>query len=128
MLTFLHDPRSPLSHRALRALAEEADAIDVIDVVETAPDDHELAEFVRALPCGVRDLLDRSGSLYMTLELDDPRWSDTEVMAAAFDNPVLLRCPILIGGERVHVADAALAARAAELGAAVGDEAVSASA
>lgn len=108
MLTFLHNPHSPLSQRALGALRHEQGDIEVVDVVEEAPEAAELAALVAALPVGARELLDRSDSLYSALRLDDPRWSEAEVMAAAFENPGLLRCPILIDGDNVRLEDDAL--------------------
>jgi arsenate reductase len=105
MGTFLHNPHSPLSRRVLGSLDRNDRAIEVIDVVEAAPDTAELAHLAALLPVEVRELLDRSGPLYFALGLDDPHWSDAEVMAAAFDNPSLLRCPILITGDRVRVAE-----------------------
>lgn len=108
MLTFLHNPHSPLSHRALDTLAGAAAPLEVIDVVAATPEAAEVAALVTALPVRARELLDRSGALYFALGLDDPRWSDAEVMAAAFDNPSLLRCPILIAGDRVQVEHATL--------------------
>jgi arsenate reductase len=114
MKRLLHNPASPLSHRAVGALAGDADAVVVIDVVEATPDPAELGDLIAALPVDVHDLLDRAGPLYFALGLDDPRWSAGEVLAAAFDNPSLLRCPIVIDADRVRVeADAveALAGR-----------------
>ncbi|MFP4126656.1 MAG: arsenate reductase family protein [Alphaproteobacteria bacterium] len=116
MLTFLHNPHSPLSHRALAALAGAAGPLEVIDVVEATPEAAELAALVTALPVQARELLDRSGPLYFALGLDEPRWSDADVLAAAFDNPSLLRCPILIAGDRVRVEHATLEANLARPG------------
>lgn len=114
MVTFFHNPHSPLSRRALGRLA--AADVEVIDVVETAPEAADLVGLVGRLPVAARELLDRSGSLYFALGLDDPRWSEAEVMAAAFDNPSLLRCPILIAGDEVHVEHATLEPHAANGG------------
>jgi len=111
MLTLLHNPHSPLSHQALDTLAGAAAGVEVIDVVEATPETAELTALVTALPIRARELLDRSGALYFALGLDDPRWSEAEVMAAAFDNPSLLRCPILIADDQVRVADDTLAPR-----------------
>ncbi len=108
MVTFLHNPNSPLSRRALGTVAHDAD-LEIIDVIETVPEAAELTDLVRRLPVAARELLDRSGALYFALGLDDPRWTDAEVMAAAFDNPSLLRCPILIAADEVRLEDGTLA-------------------
>jgi arsenate reductase len=112
MKRLLHNPASPLSHRAVGALAGAVDVVDVIDVVEATPDAAELGDLIAALPVDVHELLDRAGPLYFALGLDDPRWSAGEVLAAAFDNPSLLRCPIVIDADRVRVEDDAVAALA----------------
>lgn len=113
MAKLLHNPHSPLSRRALGLIETGDRGIEVIDVVEAAPEAAELTALTDALPVDVRELLDRADGLYFALGLDDPYWSEAEVMAAAFDNPHLLRCPILIAGDAVRLGNDAVADRAA---------------
>ena len=115
MTIILHNPNSPLSRSAVADLTDH-EGVEIIDVVESTPDDRDLDTLLTRVPVAARDLLDRMASLYATLGLDDARWSEAEVMAAAFDNPSLLRCPILIAEDAVRVEDEALA-RVAERGA-----------
>jgi len=114
MAKLLHNPHSPLSRRALGLIETSDRGVEVIDVVEAAPEAAELSALTDALPVEVRDLLNHSDALYFALGLDDPYWSEAEVMAAAFDNPHLLRCPILIAGDGVRLGDDAVAERAAQ--------------
>ncbi|NBB71629.1 MAG: arsenate reductase (glutaredoxin) [Alphaproteobacteria bacterium] len=113
MAKLLHNPHSPLSRRALGLVEADGRGVEVIDVVEAVPEAAELGALTAVLPVEVRELLDHADALYFALGLDDPCWSETEVMAAAFDNPRLLRCPILIAGDGVRLGDDAVADRAA---------------
>lgn len=107
MSSLLHNPRSALSSEALRLLHDAA-ALDVIDVVDAAPEPDDLAAWIARLPVAPRELLQQSDGLYFALGLDDPRWSDAEVLAAALDNPALLRCPIVIADGNVWLEHDAL--------------------
>lgn len=113
MVKLLHNPHSARSRRALGLVETRERAVEVIDVVEAAPEAGDLAALSEALPVDARTLLDHADALYFALGLDDPRWSTIEVLAAAFDNPRLLRCPILIAGDGVRLGDDAVADRAA---------------
>ncbi len=109
MVSVLHNPHSELSRRAVGLLSTSGSSnVQVVDVVGTAPDAVDAATLLAGSPVGVRDLLDRQAPLYFLLGLDEPEWSDAEILTAAMDNPTLLRCPIVIDHDRIWLGDEAV--------------------
>jgi len=103
MITILHDPALAVSRRAVNSVASATEHANIVDVRAVTPEDLDLRTLASQLRTPPRDLLDRSSELYFALSLDDPKWSDVEVLSAAIDNPSLLRCPIVVFSKEIPI-------------------------
>ncbi|MEP7056732.1 MAG: arsenate reductase (glutaredoxin), partial [Caldimonas sp.] len=68
----------------------------VVEYLKTPPSKDELRGLLRALALPVRALLRRKGTPYVELGLDDPRWSDDELLDLMRQHPILIERPIVV--------------------------------
>lgn len=67
----------------------------VIEYLETPPSRERLVELIAAMGISPRDLLRRKGTPYAELELDAPRWSDSDLIDFMMAHPILINRPIV---------------------------------
>lgn len=67
----------------------------VIEYLKTPPSKEKLRELVAAMGISVRDLLRRKGTPYAELKLDDPKWSDDDLLQTMQEHPILINRPIV---------------------------------
>jgi arsenate reductase len=68
----------------------------VIEYLKTPPSRETLVELVKALGISVRALLREKGTPYKELGLDDPKWSDDELIDQMLAHPILINRPIVV--------------------------------
>jgi arsenate reductase len=69
---------------------------EVIEYLKTPPTRKRLIELLRAMSMRPRELLRRKGTPYDELGLDDPKWSDEELIALMLEHPILINRPIVV--------------------------------
>ena len=67
----------------------------VIEYLKTLPGRERLRELVAAMGVPVRDVLRRKGTPYDELQLDDPKWTDDQLLDAMAEHPILMNRPIV---------------------------------
>lgn len=108
MLTIVHHARAALVDDLLQAVSALHPDVEIVDAAAVRSDAPGLDALLDRLPVPARELMDRSSALYFALGLDDPKWSEVEVLGAALDNPSLLRCPIAVTSTGAYCEDAAI--------------------
>ncbi len=108
MLTIVHHARATLVDDLLQAVSALHPDVEIVDAASMIADDPGLDALLDRLPVPARELMNRSSSLYFALGLDDPKWSEVEVLGAGLDNPSLLRCPIAVTSTGAYCEDAAV--------------------
>lgn len=68
----------------------------IIEYLQTPPSRAELVELIRQMGVSVRDLLRRKGTPYDALGLDDPKFSDDELIDVMIAQPILMNRPIVV--------------------------------
>jgi arsenate reductase len=68
----------------------------IIEYLKTPPSREELVLLIGRMGIAVRDLLRRKGSPYDELGLDDPKWSDDELLDLMVRHPILINRPIVV--------------------------------
>jgi arsenate reductase (glutaredoxin) len=91
-----HNPACGTSRNVLEMIRATGEDPKIIEYLKTPPSRSELENMVKRSGSTVRDLLRRKGSPYDELGLDDPKWSDSELLDLIVQHPVLLNRPVVV--------------------------------
>ena len=95
-VTIYHNPACGTSRNTLAMIRQTGVEPVVIEYLKTPPSRETLVELVRALGISVRALLREKGTPYKELGLDDPKWSDDELIDHMLAHPILINRPIVV--------------------------------
>jgi arsenate reductase (glutaredoxin) len=95
-VTIYHNPGCGTSRNTLALIRNSGEEPKVIEYLKTPPSRSELLELVAAAGLRVRDLLRRKGTPYDELGLDDPSYSDDQLIDLMVAHPILINRPIVV--------------------------------
>lgn len=95
-----HNPRCSKSRQTLALLEENGIQPEVVLYLETPPDEKQLADMIKKLGIGPRDLLRKGEDAYKSLNLKDPALSEQQLLKAMAENPKLIERPVVIRAEQ----------------------------
>lgn len=95
-ITIYHNPACGTSRNALGLIRNSGVEPRIIEYLKTPPSREELVELIRRMGIPVRDLLRRKGTPYDQLGLDDPKWTDDELIDRMLTHPILINRPIVV--------------------------------
>jgi arsenate reductase (glutaredoxin) len=95
-VTIYHNPKCGTSRNTLAMLRQAGLKPEVIKYLETPPSRERLVELITLIGIPVRDLLRRKGTPYDELGLDDPKWSDDQLIDFMMEHPILINRPIVV--------------------------------
>ena len=95
-VTIYHNPACGTSRNVLAMLRQAGIEPTVIEYLKTPPSKEKLRELLAAMGSTVRELLRKKGTPYEALRLDDPKWSDDELLDAMLRDPILINRPIVV--------------------------------
>jgi arsenate reductase len=95
-VTIYHNPACGTSRNTLAMIRQSGAEPVVIEYLKTPPSREKLVELVKALGISVRALLREKGTPYKELGLDDPKWSDDELIDQMLAHPILINRPIVV--------------------------------
>jgi arsenate reductase len=96
LVTIYHNPACGTSRNTLALIRNSGIEPQVIEYLKTPPSREELKGLLAALAIPVRDLLRRKGTPYDELGLDNPAWSEDELLDFVVANPILLNRPLVV--------------------------------
>ena len=91
-----HNPASETSRNVLALVRNSGENPIVIEYLKTPPSRAELVDLIRRMGIPVRDLLRREGTLYDELGLDNPDFTDDQLLDAMMVHPILINRPIVV--------------------------------
>jgi arsenate reductase len=94
-VTIYHNPACGTSRNALAMIRQSGETPDIIEYLKNPPDRARLIELIRAMGIPVRGLLREKGTPYAELGLDDPKWSDDQLIDFMLAHPILINRPIV---------------------------------
>lgn len=94
--TIYHNPKCGTSRNTLAILQRAGTAPTVIEYLKTPPDRAEVVELIALMGIPVRDVLRRKGTPYDELGLDDPKWTDDQLIDLMMEHPILINRPIVV--------------------------------
>jgi arsenate reductase len=95
-ITIYHNPACGTSRNVLALIRNSGAEPVVIEYLKTPPDRATLVELIAALGGSVRGLLRRKGTPYDELKLDDPAWSDEQLLDFMVAQPILMNRPVVV--------------------------------
>ena len=95
-VTIYHNPNCGTSRNTLAMIRQSGAEPDVIEYLKTPPSREKLVELIAAMGMSVRALLREKGTPFRDLGLDDPRWSDDELIDQMLAHPILINRPIVV--------------------------------
>lgn len=95
-VTIYHNPKCGTSRNTLAMIRQSGEEPQIIEYLKTPPSREKLVELVAAMGIAPRDLLRRKGTPYDELGLDDPKWSDDQLIDFIVEHPILMNRPVVV--------------------------------
>jgi arsenate reductase len=95
-VTIYHNPKCGTSRNTLALIRNAGIEPTVIEYLVNPPDRETLLSLIDAMAMPVRSLLRKKGTPYEELGLDDPKWTDDELIDWMLKYPILINRPIVI--------------------------------
>ena len=95
-ITIYHNPACGTSRNTLAMIRASGEEPEVIEYLKAPPGRDRLVELIAATGLPVRKVLRRKGTPYDALGLDDPKWSDDQLIDFMVEHPILMNRPIVV--------------------------------
>ena len=95
-ITIYHNPACGTSRNTLALIKHAGLEPTVIEYLKTPPTKQRLIELIAGMKISVRALLREKGTPYAELKLDDPSWSDEQLLDFMLQHPILINRPIVV--------------------------------
>lgn len=95
-ITIYHNPACGTSRNTLAMIRNAGIEPTVIEYLKTPPDRATLGQLIAAMGVPVREVLRQKGTPYEDLGLDDPKWSDDQLIGFMLEHPILTNRPIVV--------------------------------
>lgn len=94
-VTIFHNPDCATSRNTLALIRHAGIEPDVIEYLKTPPTTAEIRSLLPDMGMTVRQLLREKGTPYAELGLDDPKWTDEDLLDFIARFPILMNRPIV---------------------------------
>jgi arsenate reductase len=95
-VTIYHNPDCGTSRNVLAMIRNSGEEPRIVEYLKTPPSRDELVNLLRRMGMPPRDLLRRKGTPYDELGLDDPGWTDDQLIDLMLERPILINRPIVV--------------------------------
>lgn len=95
-ITIYHNPSCGTSRNTLQAIRDAGHEPTIVEYLKTPLDAAGIRALVGKLGVGPRDILRRKGTPYEELGLDDPSWTDEQLIDFMVSHPILIERPIVV--------------------------------
>jgi arsenate reductase (glutaredoxin) len=95
-ITIYHNPACGTSRNTLGLIRNTGAEPRVVLYLETPPSRSELVALIAAMGTPVREVLRRKDTPYDELDLDNPKWTDDELIDFMLAHPILINRPIVV--------------------------------
>jgi arsenate reductase len=95
-ITIYHNPACGTSRNTLAMIRNSGVEPRVVLYLQTPPSRDELQALIRAMGVPVRDVLRKKGTPYEELGLDNPQWTDDQLLDFMVAHPILINRPIVV--------------------------------
>lgn len=91
-----HNPACGTSRNVLALIRQAGIEPEVIEYLKTPPSKEELRALAAATGQPLRALLREKGTPYAELGLDDPKWTDEQLLDFIGQHPILMNRPLVV--------------------------------
>jgi len=95
-ITIFHNPACGASRNTLALIRNSGVEPTIVEYLKTPPCAEEIRHLLGVMGVPVRDVLRKKGTPYAELDLDNPQWSDEQLLAFIEQHPILLNRPIVV--------------------------------
>ena len=95
-VTIFHNPACGTSRNTLALIRESGFEPTVVEYLKTPPDRATLLDLIAKIGLPVREVMRKKGSPYEALGLDDPKWTDAQLVDLMLKHPILINRPIVV--------------------------------
>ena len=94
--TIYHNPSCGTSRNTLALIRNAGIEPTVIEYLKTPPDRATLEALIAKMAVPVRAVIREKGTPYAELGLDDPKWTDAQLIDFMLQHPILINRPIVV--------------------------------
>ncbi|MGX1353185.1 arsenate reductase [Bradyrhizobium elkanii] len=102
-VTIYHNPDCGTSRNTLAMIRQSGTDPVVIEYLKAPPSREALKELITTMGMPVRYLLREKGTPYKELGLDQPKWTDEELIDFMLAHPILINRPIVVTPKGVRL-------------------------
>jgi arsenate reductase (glutaredoxin) len=102
-VTIYHNPNCGTSRNTLAMIRQSGVEPVIIEYLKTPPSRERLKELIAAMGIPLRALLREKGTPYKELGLDNPKWTDDELLDFMMAHPILINRPIVVAPRGVRL-------------------------
>ncbi|MEP7298945.1 MAG: arsenate reductase (glutaredoxin) [Burkholderiales bacterium] len=95
-ITIFHNPACGTSRNTLALIRNSGVEPMVVEYPKTPPGRTKLVELIAAMAVPVRSVLRQKGTPYDDLKLDEPTWTDDQLIDFMVAHPILMNRPIVM--------------------------------
>ena len=95
-VTIYHNPACGTSRNVLAMIRNSGEEPRIIEYLKTPPSRAELVDLIARMGITPRQLLRRKGTPYDELGLDDPKFTDDQLIDLMIEQPILINRPIVV--------------------------------
>lgn len=94
-ITIYHNPACSTSRNVLAMIRSSRIEPTIVEYLKAPPDRATLETLIAAIGLPVREVLRRKETVFEALGLDDPKWTDDQLIGFVLEHPILLNRPIV---------------------------------
>ena len=95
-VTIYHNPNCGTSRNTLGLIRNAGIEPHIIEYLKTPPDRATLLDLLERMRLRPRELLREKGTPYAELRLDEPHWTDEQLIEQMLAHPMLINRPIVV--------------------------------
>ncbi|MFN3496197.1 MAG: arsenate reductase (glutaredoxin) [Hydrogenophaga sp.] len=95
-IKIFHNPKCGTSRNVLALIRNSGVEPVVVEYLKTPPTRDALKQLISDMGVSVRDVLRQKGTPYEDLRLDEPHWTDEQLLDFIGEHPILLQRPIVV--------------------------------
>jgi arsenate reductase len=94
-VTIYHNPACGMSRNVLAMIRQSGVEPRIVEYLKHPPNKEKLTSLLKRMGVSARAVLRKKGAPYAELGLDDPKWSEAELIGFMLAHPVLIERPIV---------------------------------
>jgi len=102
-VTIYHNPACGTSRNTLAMIRQSGTEPIIIEYLKAPPSRETLRELIDTMGVPVRAVLREKGTPYKELGLDDPKWTDNQLLDFMLAYPILINRPIVVTPKGVRL-------------------------